>query len=120
MGFRQMITDSETLVLAGKSAKNNEELIEQVGENEEVFHTAEIGSPFVNIKGKAKRGDLKEAATFCAKYSKDWKKNKKDVFVHRFKGKEIYNEKSMKLGTLGIKKFKVIKVKKEDIQKWQQ
>ena len=119
MNFRKLITNQGTLVLAGRTDKNNEELIAQVKPNEEVFHTAEAGSPFVNIKGKAKRGDIKEASIFCARYSRDWKKNKKDVLVHRFKGKDIYKNKLMKLGTFGIKKRKVIKVKKEDIIKCQ-
>lgn len=116
MEFRQLITKKKTLLLAGKNAKNNEELIAQVKSNEIVLHTAKPGSPFVNIKGKAKIGDIKQAAIFCAKYSQDWKRNKKDVLVHKFKGKDIYKEKEMKLGTFGIKKFKLIKVKKREIE----
>jgi len=117
--FREYITKTGTSVLAGRNAKNNEELVAQVDSNEEVFHTAAAGSPFVNIKGKAKKGDIIEAAVFCAFYSRDWKKNKKEIIeVHRFKGKDIYKEKGMKLGTFGIKKFKIIKVTKEDIENW--
>lgn len=118
--FREYTTKAGTKVLTGRDAKTNEELISQVAPNEEVFHTEEAGSPFVNIKGAPKRGDIKEAAIFCAKYSRDYKKNKKDVLVHRFKGHDIYKRKDMKLGTFGIKKFKMIKIKKEDIEKWQQ
>ena len=116
--FREMVTKNGSSILAGKDAKNNEELIEQVRKDEEIFHTAEPGSPFVNIKGKPKRGSIKEAAIFCARYSRDWKKNKSNVIVHRFKGKDIYKEKNMKLGTFGVKKFKVIKVRNEEIEKW--
>ena len=116
--FREMTTKNGSFILAGRDAKNNEELIEQIGKGEEVFHTAEPGSPFVNIKGKPKTGDIKEAVIFCAKHSRDWKKNKLDVIVHRFKGKDIYKEKNMKLGTFGVKKFKVIKVKRKEIEKW--
>ena len=119
MRFRELLTDRNTLILAGKNAKNNEELIAQVGKNEEVFHTAKPGSPFVNIKGKPLWGDIKQAAIFCAMYSQDWRDNKKDVIVHRFKGKDIYKKKWMKLGTFGIKKFKIINVKKKDIEKCQ-
>ncbi len=113
MRFREIITNMNTLIIAGRNAQNNEELIAQVGKNEEIFHTIAAGSPFVNIKGRARRGDIKQAAIFCAAYSRDWKKNKKDVVVHRFKGKDIYKEKRMKTGTFGIKKFKRIKVKKD-------
>ncbi len=114
--FRKLITSSGTLVLAGKDAESNEALIAQVKPLEEVFHTAAPGSPFVNIKGKPKRGDIKQAAAFCASYSREWKKNKKDVLIHRFKGKDIYKNKDMKLGTFGVKKFKTIKIRKEDIE----
>jgi len=113
--FRKFITKAGTIFLAGKDAQSNEELIKQVGDDEEVFHTAAPGSPFVNIKGIPKKSDIKEAGIFCAKYSRDWKKNHKDVEVHRFKGKDIYKEKGMKPGTFGIKKFKKIIVKKGEI-----
>jgi predicted ribosome quality control (RQC) complex YloA/Tae2 family protein len=117
INFREIITNSGQLVLAGKNSKNNEELIKQVEDNEVVLHTDVSGSPFVNIKEKPKKKDIREAAIFCAKYSQDWRDNKKDVIVHKFKGKDIYKEKNMKTGTFGVKKFKKIKVKKEDIEK---
>ena len=120
VNFREHITKNGTSVLAGKDAKNNEHLIKQAEPEEEVFHTEAAGSPFVNIKGKAKKGDIKEAAVFCAKYSKDWKKNKDDVVVHRFKAKHVYKERGMKTGTFGIKKLKKIKVKKDQIKNWMQ
>lgn len=113
--FREYLTKSGNLVFAGKNALNNEELVKQIEPNEEVFHTIAPGSPFVNIKGKPKKGSIQEAAIFCAAYSKDWKKNQGDVLVHRFKGKDIYKEKKMKTGTFGVKKFKIIKIKKSAI-----
>lgn len=116
MKFREMITDRGTMLFAGKSAQSNEELVAQIRGNEEVFHTDAKGSPFVNIKGRAKKGDIKDAAIFCAAFSKDFKKNKSDVVVHRFKGKHIYKSALMKTGTFGVKKFKKIKVKKNEIE----
>jgi len=77
MNFRKFITKQGTVILAGKNDENNEELIKQARDSEEVFHTEHPGSPFVNIKGKPKRGDLKAAAIFCARYSRDWKKKQK-------------------------------------------
>ena len=50
MKFREFTTSSGKKVLAGKSAQNNEELVKQIKDNEDVFHTAKPGSPFVNIK----------------------------------------------------------------------
>ncbi len=114
--FRERIAKSGNTILAGKNSKSNEKLIEQIEPEEEVFHTQEKGSPFTNLKGKPARGDVKEAAIFCAVYSQDWKKNKDDVIVHRFKGKNIFKEKGMNQGTFGVKNFKRIKVKKKWIE----
>ena len=118
MKFRQITTKSETIILAGKDENSNEELVKQIEKDEEVFHTEKPGSPFVNIKGKAKKEDVKIAAIFCAAKSQDWRDNKKDVLVHQFKGKDIFKIKGMKTGTFGVKKHKAIKVKKSDIEKW--
>ena len=115
--FRKLITENGTVILAGRNDEGNEDLILQVEKNEEVFHTKEPGSPFVNIKGRAQKSDIKIAAIFCAKYSRDWKKNNGDVLIHQFKGKDIFKEKGMKTGTFGIKKFKAIKIKKTEINK---
>ena len=116
--FRKLITENGTVILAGRNDEGNEDLILQVEKNEEVFHTKEPGSPFVNIKGRAQKSDIKIAAIFCAKFSRDWKKNKKDVIVHQFKGKDVYKDKGMKIGTFGIKKFKTIKVKRKEIEEF--
>ena len=117
--FRKFVTKKRTLILAGRNAENNEELIAQAGKNEEIFHTAKPGSPFVNIKGKPKKGDIKQAAIFCAAKSQDWRDNKKDVIVHRFNGRDIYKEKGMKTGTFGVKKKKIIKIKKKWIREFE-
>ncbi len=119
MKFRKITTSSNKLVLAGKDAKSNEDLIAQVEPNEDIFHTSKPGSPFVNIKKKSNAKDRKEAAIFCAKHSQDWRDNKTDIIVHQFKGKDIYKNKLMKLGTFGIRKKKIIKIKKREIEKWQ-
>jgi predicted ribosome quality control (RQC) complex YloA/Tae2 family protein len=113
--FREHLTESGSLIFAGKNAANNEELVAQVEPTEDVFHTDEVGSPFVNIKGKPKRGAIKQAAIFCAAYSKDWKQNQGEVIIHHFKGKDISKNKTMKLGTFGVRKLKKIKVKKSEI-----
>lgn len=116
MKFREFETSSGKKVLAGKNAANNEELVKQIEPSEVVLHTKASGSPFVNIKGRASRKDIREAAVICARYSQDWRDNKSDVIVHVFKGKNVYKEKGMKTGTFGVKKFKQMKVKKESIK----
>jgi len=115
MKFREKTLESGTKIILGKNAESNEELIKQAKENEEVFHTEAPGSPFVNIKGRAKNNEIKIAAIFCARYSRDWKKNKRDVIVHRFKRGDIFKTKGMKTGTFGVKKFKIMKIKKKEI-----
>ena len=117
MKFREFVTSSGKKVLAGKDEDSNEDLVKQAAPDEFVLHTATAGSPFVNIKGKADDEDIKEAAVFCAKYSRDWKKNKTDVEVHAFYGRDVYKIKAMPVGTFGVKRFKVVKVKKKEIEK---
>ncbi len=117
MKFREFETKSGKKVLVGKDAKSNDELVKQIEKDEVVLHTAKPGSPFVNIKGKANKKDVKEAAIFCASKSQDWRDNKGDVIVHIFTGKDVYKRKGMKSGTFGVKKFKKVKVKKMDIIK---
>lgn len=117
--FRQGESPNGLKILAGKNSKNNEELVAQVSPEEFVFHTALPGSPFVNLKGKPKKEDIKYSALFCAKYSKDWRDNKKDVLIHKFKGKEIYKTKEMKEGTFGIKKFSTILIKSKEIKEFE-
>ena len=62
--FREYLSKTGSLIFAGKNASNNEELIAQAKPEEEIFHTALAGSPFVNIKGKPKRGSIKEERFF--------------------------------------------------------
>ena len=120
--FRKFFTSSGKLVLSGKDAETNEKLIKQVEKENIVLHTKEKGSPFAEIKAggkKVTRKDIKEAAIYIAKFSQDWKKNRKDVVVHYFLGEDIFKSKNMKIGTFGVKKFKEIKVKKKEIEKFE-
>lgn len=117
--FREFHTSSGKLMLAGKNAEQNEKIIEQTGKDEIVLHTKAAGSPFVNIKGKTSKKDIKEAAVFCARYSREWKKNKGNVEVHYFSGRDIYKLKGMKTGTFGVNKIKKLIVKKKELETWQ-
>lgn len=116
--FRKFFTSSGKLVIGGKNAEQNEQVVKQAKPQEIVLHTQAAGSPFCNIKGKANRKDINEAAIFCARYSREWKKGKKkSIIVHYFKKKDMLKEENMKVGTFGVKKFKAITTKKEDIEK---
>ena len=116
--FREWFTSNGTRILAGKSASNNEKLIEQAGDKEVLLHTAKPGSPFVNIKSKKPtKTEIYDAALFCAKYSQDWRDNKRSVKIHIFKTEDVHKERRMKLGTFGVKKFKEVVAKRADILK---
>jgi len=116
--FRWFFTSSGLLVIGGKNAEQNEQIVKQAKPKEIVLHTKAAGSPFCNIKGKPNKRDIKEAAVFCARYSREWKKAKgKSIAVHYFKKIDVFKDKNMKTGTFGVKKFKAIAVKKEDIEK---
>jgi hypothetical protein len=104
-GFRYFFTSSGLLVLAGKNANQNEELVKSAGNNELLLHTKSPGSPFCLIKGKASEKDLEEAANFCACFSKEWKNKKKGVIeVDVFLKRDVYKQRGMPLGTFGVKK----------------
>jgi predicted ribosome quality control (RQC) complex YloA/Tae2 family protein len=118
MSLRKYLTTTGKTVFLGKSAETNEELIEQAKNGELLFHTSKPGSPFANIKSpsaEVSKGEIYEAAVMCAKHSQDWRDNKKDVLIHYFLSNDVKKEKDMKTGTFGVKKFKEIKVRKEDI-----
>lgn len=116
---REFTLSSGTKIFLGRNAENNEELVKEfIGKENILLHTENPGSPFCVIsESSPTSAEIKEAAVYCARYSQDWRDNKKDVLVHVFKGKDVYKTKMMKSGTLGVKKFKIIKVKKEDIEK---
>jgi len=114
---RVFTTSAGSVVVGGKNAEQNEELVNNyIGKDELIFHTDMAGSPFCVIIGEAQKGDVGEAAVFCARYSRDWKKYHKDVEVHVFSGKDVHKENGMKVGTFGVKKFKNIIVKKKEVE----
>ncbi|MCS7134622.1 MAG: DUF814 domain-containing protein [Candidatus Pacearchaeota archaeon] len=109
--YRWFLTSSGKLVIAGKNSKQNEELMKNVKETDVVLHTEAPGSPFCIIKNPEEK-DLKEAAIFCACFSQEWKRRKKETIVHIFKGNQIFKDKTMKEGTFGIRG----KVKKKRVK----
>lgn len=120
--FREFELSSETRIFLGKDAKSNDELVKQFkGKENIILHTAEPGSGFCVIeKTKPLQKEIKEAAVFCARYSQDWRDNKRDIEVDVFTGKDVSKSIFMKVGTWKVRnKKKRIKVKKEDIKKCQ-
>jgi predicted ribosome quality control (RQC) complex YloA/Tae2 family protein len=119
--FRELKTSSEKELLLGKDKESNDFLVKRFKDKENIIlHTAEPGSPFCIINNLIpSQKDVKEAAIICAKYSQDWRDNKKDVIVHIFTGKDVSKRIWMKTGTFGVKNFKKTRVKKEDIIKFE-
>jgi hypothetical protein len=100
--YRWFYTSGNKLVLAGKNAEQNEQIIKEAKPENIILHTKDPGSPFCIISGKANEQDVKEAAVFCACFSQGWKKRKKEMEVHIFKGEQMTKGKDMKAGTFGV------------------
>jgi len=76
--FRWFMSSDGFLVIGGKDAESNEVIIRKhVKDGDLVFHADITGSPFVVIKNPEKKkipaSTIREAAEFCACYSKAWK-----------------------------------------------
>lgn len=120
MKFREFILKTGTKIFLGRNAKNNDELVKKYkGEANVILHTAAPGSPFCVIDSeKPSKKEIYESAVICASKSQDWRDNKSDVKVHKFKGKNVKKGWFMKTGTWKVEKFEIIKVKKLDIKKF--
>ena len=104
-------------IVGGKDKESNEELLKKhLDEDDLVFHTEMKGSPFFILKNSKNEEDIFKAALLTAYYSQDWKKNKNDVNVSYFYGKQIYKRKEMGIGTFGVSgNRKSIVIKKEEL-----
>lgn len=78
--FRWFITSNGFLVIAGRDAGTNEDVIKKHTDKDDiVLHTDMSGSPFVVIKKNScnkeiSQQDISESADFVLSYSKAWKK----------------------------------------------
>ena len=106
--YRWFFTASEKLVVGGKSAEQNDALlnrIKNVKENLIVMHTAEPSSPFSVIMAdvkKVSKKDLEECAIFTGCFSRAWRSGKDNTEIHIFKKSEISKGERMKAGTWGV------------------
>lgn len=106
--YRWFFTSSGKLVVGGKSALQNEELLHLIkGERGDfiLMHTSSPGSPFsiiLNDKCEASKDDLEETAIFTACFSQAWKSGKKNVSVDIFKASQVSKSDKMKIGTWGV------------------
>lgn len=78
--FKWFITSNGFLVIAGRDASTNEDVIKKHADKEDiVLHTDMAGSPFVVIKKNScekdiSEKDISESADFVLAYSRAWKK----------------------------------------------
>ena len=115
--YKWFLTSSGKLVLGGKSATQNDELLHKVtksGKELVVMHTSHPGSPFTVIladANKLSKKDLHECAVFTGSFSRAWKQHKQKIDVHIFLSSQLYKNKEMAVGTWGVSP----KVEKMDI-----
>jgi len=120
VNFRKYFLASEREVFGGKSAEGNDELVWAAKSKDILLHTSEPGSPFVNVGEDPSKSEIEEAAIFCARYSQDWRDNKRDVTVNKFRKSDMNKTAQMKAGSWEAKKQEKIKVKKVDILKFEE
>jgi len=102
--YRWFFTSADNLVIGGKNAEQNEEIMKTYSESREeyvVMHTSAPGSPFTLIQDADKK-DLQEMASFTAGFSQQWKKGKTEAEVDIFTIGQVSKDKKMKTGTFGV------------------
>lgn len=111
--YRWFFTSSGKLVIGGKSAEQNEKIMNGAEDGDVIIHTSSPGSPFCIIKNPSEK-DIEEAAIFTACFSHEWKRGKTKSEVHIFRGEQVTKNKGMKVGTFGV--MGSIKRKKVDLK----
>ena len=102
--YRWFFTSADNLVIGGKNAEQNEEIMKKHSESREkyvVMHTSSPGSPFTLIREPSKK-DIDEMAVFTACFSQQWKKGSKEAEVDIFSIEQVSKDKKMKTGTFGV------------------
>ena len=103
--FRWFFTSNGKLVIGGKSAEQNEEVLKNhLDKDDLVMHTKQAGSPFSVIKnGKGiNASEINEVAVFTVSFSRAWREGKKKAEIHIFKPEQIVKEKGQKKGTFAV------------------
>jgi len=114
--FRWFFTSDGFLVVGGKDAKSNEELVKKRMEKNDIYFHAEVfGAPHcfiqapIELKGKsfvAPESSMQEAAVFAASFSKAWEEGRAIADVYSVKPEQV--SKSAKSGeSLGTGAFMI-------------
>jgi hypothetical protein len=106
--YKWFYTASGKLVVGGKNATQNDELIrtlKQKGKEHIVMHTSMPGSPFTCIVAapeELSKQDRLECAIFTGAFSKAWKAGNSTVIVDIFRLSQLTKRTGMKTGTWGV------------------
>lgn len=106
--YRWFYTSSGKLVIGGKNAEQNDQLLKETMQNKKkyyVMHTSHPGSPFSLIIGDINEispEDLEECAIFTGCFSRAWKDGEKETKIHIFTTTQLFKDEKMKAGTWGI------------------
>ena len=107
--YRWFFTSSNKLVIGGKSAAQNDELLKKLkSANQEllVMHTALPGSPFSIILSPINQlieSDKEETAIFTGCFSRAWKQRKSKTHVDLFLLSSLSKSKGIKTGSWLVK-----------------
>lgn len=102
--YRWFYTSHGSLVVGGKNAEQNDELLKIVLEMKKdlwVMHTSAPGSPFSVIfkdKNNVTKNELDECAIFTGCFSRAWKEGRKSAEIDVFSSAQLSKERGMKAG----------------------
>lgn len=104
--YRWFFTKDNHLVVGGKNAEQNEEIVKsylKIKPEYTIMHTKDPGSPFsIILTENPSQKDIEETAIFTGCFSKAWKETKKKTIIDIFKLNQLTKNKSMKTGTFGV------------------
>lgn len=106
--YKWFFTASDKLVIGGKSAKQNDDLLKKIkaqGKERLAMHTSQPGSPFCIIIADINdlsQQDIKECAIFTGCFSRAWREDKRTTEVDIFKISQLHKSKDMNEGTWGV------------------
>jgi len=103
--YRWFFTKADKLIIGGKSASQNDELLSQLKQQSNdyiILHTTAPGSPFAIILADPRSiidDDKEEAAIFTACFSQAWKQKKSPVSIDLFLLSQLSKPTKLKEGT---------------------
>ena len=107
--YKWFFTSAGNLVVGGKSASQNDELLRRIKQSRQeliVMHTSSPGSPFTVIlqdPNKVSASELEQIAIFTACFSREWRLGKDKASIDIFKASQLSKSKGAKTGSWAVK-----------------